>query len=29
MEELPQLKGKKEGEVIPPGEKNVHICVDN
>ncbi|KAK7734457.1 ornithine aminotransferase [Botryosphaeria dothidea] len=29
MEELPQLKGKKEGEVIPPGEKNVHIGVDN
>ncbi|KAL1638525.1 ornithine aminotransferase [Diplodia intermedia] len=29
IEELPQLKGAKEGEVIPPGEKNVHIGVDN
>ena len=27
--ELPGLKGKKEAEVIPPGEKNVSIGVDN
>ena len=30
MEELPNLKGKKEEEVIPDSsEKNVHIGVDN
>ena len=29
MEELPTLKGKREEQVIPPGEKNVHIGVDN
>ncbi|KAL9096159.1 MAG: hypothetical protein Q9165_001682 [Trypethelium subeluteriae] len=29
MEELPTLKGKKEEQIIPPGEKNVHIGVDN
>lgn len=29
MLELPTLKGKKEDEIIPPGEKNVHIGVDN
>lgn len=30
VEELPNLKGKKEEEVIPdPREKNVHIGVDN
>ncbi|KAJ9645156.1 ornithine aminotransferase [Coniosporium tulheliwenetii] len=29
MEELPNLKGKREDEVIPEGEKNVHIGVDN
>lgn len=30
IEELPNLKGKKEEEVIPdPSEKNVHIGVDN
>lgn len=29
MEELPNLKGKREDEVLPPGEKNVHIGVDN
>lgn len=29
MEELPNLKGRKEMEVLPPGEKNVHIGVDN
>jgi ornithine--oxo-acid transaminase len=30
MEELPNLKGKREEEVIPdPSEKNVHIGVDN
>ncbi|KAK3047200.1 ornithine aminotransferase [Extremus antarcticus] len=28
-EELPGLKGKKEDEVIPPGEKNVHIGLEN
>lgn len=28
-EELPKLKGKKEEEILPPGEKNVHIGVDN
>ena len=27
--ELPQLKGQKEREILPPGEKNVHIAVDN
>jgi ornithine--oxo-acid transaminase len=29
MEELPNLKGKREEEVLPEGEKNVHIGVDN
>jgi len=29
MEELPNLKGKREEEVLPPGEKDVHIGVDN
>lgn len=29
MEELPELKGKREEELLPPGEKNVHIGVDN
>jgi ornithine--oxo-acid transaminase len=29
MEELPHLTGKREAEVLPPGEKNVHIGVDN
>lgn len=29
MEELPTLKGKREQEVLPPGERNVHIGVDN
>ncbi|KAI9797004.1 MAG: ornithine aminotransferase [Piccolia ochrophora] len=29
IEELPGLKGGKEREIIPPGEKNVHIGVDN
>lgn len=27
--ELPHLKGQKEKEVIPEGEKNVEITVDN
>jgi ornithine--oxo-acid transaminase len=27
--ELPTLKGKRDDEVVPPGEKNVHIGVDN
>ncbi|KAK4500199.1 hypothetical protein PRZ48_008385 [Zasmidium cellare] len=29
VKELPSLKGQKEAEVLPPGEKNVHIGVDN
>lgn len=29
MKELPALKGRKEDEVIPEGEKNVKIKVDN
>jgi len=29
VKELPSLKGEKEAKVIPPGEKNVHIGVDN
>jgi ornithine--oxo-acid transaminase len=29
VEELPSLKGEKEHKVIPEGEKNVHIGVDN
>jgi ornithine--oxo-acid transaminase len=29
MEELPNLKGEKEDEIIPPGEKNVHIGLDD
>ncbi len=29
LKELLMLKGKKEDEVIPPGEKNVTITVDN
>jgi ornithine--oxo-acid transaminase len=29
MEELPTLKGKREEEVLPEGEKNVHIGVEN
>ncbi|GAB7359262.1 hypothetical protein MBLNU230_g5919t1 [Neophaeotheca triangularis] len=29
VKELPHLKGKKEEKVLPPGEKNVHIGVDN
>ena len=29
MEELPTLTGKKEEQILPPGEKNVHIGVDN
>jgi len=29
MEELPSLKGKKEEEILPAGEKDVHIGVDN
>jgi len=28
-EELPDLKGKREAEILPPEEKNVHIGVDN
>lgn len=27
--ELPGLKGKKEAQILPEGEKNVHIGVDN
>lgn len=29
MQELPNLKGSKERKVLPPGEKDVHIGVDN
>ncbi|KAK4541598.1 hypothetical protein LTR36_007895 [Oleoguttula mirabilis] len=29
MKELPNLKGKKEAEILPAGEKNVHIALDN
>ena len=29
IKELPNLQGKKEREVLPPGEKDVHIGVDN
>lgn len=29
MEELPNLKGEQEEKILPPGEKNVHIGVDN
>ena len=28
-DELPHLVGKKEVEILPPGEKNVHIGLDN
>ena len=26
---LPHLKGRKEAEILPPGEKNVHIGIEN
>jgi len=29
LRELPELKGEREQEILPPGEKNVHIGVDN
>jgi len=29
IEELPGLKGEREAEIPPPGEKNVRISVDN
>lgn len=29
IEELPNLKGRREEEVLPDGERNVHIGVDN
>jgi len=29
LRELPELKGEREQEILPPGEKNVHIVVDN
>jgi ornithine--oxo-acid transaminase len=29
IEELPDLKGEKEEKILPPGEKNVHIGLDN
>lgn len=29
LKELPNLKGQKEKEVIPKGEKNIHIGVEN
>lgn len=28
IEELPNLKGKHEDEIIPAAEKNVHIHLD-
>jgi ornithine--oxo-acid transaminase len=29
LEELPNLKGKREEEVLPPGQKGIHIGLDN
>jgi ornithine--oxo-acid transaminase len=29
MEELPKLKGEREEKVLPTGEKNVHIGIEN
>ena len=29
MKELPELKGQKEREILPPGEKDVHIGIEN
>lgn len=29
MKELPELKGAKEDEIIPVGEKNIHIALDD
>jgi ornithine--oxo-acid transaminase len=29
MEELPNMTSKKEEKVLPKGEKDVHIGVDN
>lgn len=29
IEALPNLQGEEEAKVLPPGEKNVHIGVDN
>jgi len=29
IDELPNLKGKKEEEILPEGEKNVHIGLDD
>ena len=29
LDELPKLKGEKERKILPEGEKNVHIGVDN
>lgn len=29
IDELPNLKGEKEEKVLPKGEKNIHIGVDN
>ena len=29
VNELPNLKGQKEEKILPEGEKNVHIGVDN
>ncbi|KAJ8613208.1 hypothetical protein MRB53_037074 [Persea americana] len=29
LRELPALKGKKEAEVLPEGEKGVHIGIEN
>jgi ornithine--oxo-acid transaminase len=29
LRELPDLKGKKEDEVLPAGEKHVHVGLEN
>jgi ornithine--oxo-acid transaminase len=29
MKELPNLRGEKEEKVLPNGEKNVHIGIEN
>jgi ornithine--oxo-acid transaminase len=29
IEELPNLKGEKEKKVLPSGEKNIHIGIEN
>jgi len=29
IDELPNLKGKKEEQILPEGEKNIHIGLDD